>query len=73
MLHPLLSLATRDPLDDGDVSRIACRSLGPARSTREQAPYVQCAVRSWGGWCLSLARLCHGHGATRGAAAAGEC
>jgi hypothetical protein len=44
----------RRPVDGGSVSRIACRSAGPARLTREEAANVRCAVGSWGDQAASV-------------------
>jgi hypothetical protein len=32
------------PIDGGGVFGLACRSLGPARSTREEAAHVLCGM-----------------------------
>jgi hypothetical protein len=60
-------------LDDGGVFRIASRSLGRARSTREKVADVHCGDGSGGARCLSLADYVMETGATRGATAAGGC
>ena len=60
-------------VDRGGESGIACRSLGPARSTREEAADMRCAVGSWGGRRPGLGGDVTGTGATSGATAAGGC
>jgi hypothetical protein len=54
----------RRPIDRGGLSGLACRSPGPARSTREEAADVHCGSGSWGGWCLSMGGYVTGTGAT---------
>ena len=49
------SRPVRRPIDGGGVSRLACSSPGPARSTREEAAHVRCSIGFGGGQCLSLA------------------
>jgi hypothetical protein len=53
-------------IDGGGASGIACRSLGPPLSTREEAANVRCAAGSWGGRRPSLGDYVTGMGATRG-------
>jgi len=36
-------------IDGGGLSSLACRSLGPARSTREKVADVHCGIGSWRG------------------------
>jgi hypothetical protein len=65
----------RRPIDGDGVSRLACRSPGPAPSTREEAAHVHCGTGSWGsggGQRLSMGDHVMGTGATRGATAAGR-
>ena len=50
------------PVDAGGVSRIACRSPGSARSTREQAAHVRYDSGSWAGWRPSLGGYVTGTG-----------
>src|SRR5260370_16595535 len=37
-------------IDGGSLSGLACRSPGPARSTRAEAADVHCGIGSWGSW-----------------------
>jgi uncharacterized protein YbaR (Trm112 family) len=67
------SRPVRRPIDSGGVSRLACSSPGPARSTREEAAYVRCGIGFWGGQCLSVADYVGGPAATRAAPAAAAC
>jgi hypothetical protein len=43
------SAGVRRPIDGGGLSGLACRSPGPARSTREEAADVHCGSGFWGG------------------------
>src|SRR6266849_4258856 len=61
----------RRPIDGGGLSGLACRSLGPARSTREEAADVHCGSGFWGGQRPSLAHYVTGMGSMDGATAAG--
>ena len=56
----------RRPIDGGGASGLACRSPGPARSTREEAAHVHCGIGYSGGRCLSRAVMSRGRAATRG-------
>jgi hypothetical protein len=60
----------RRPIDGGGLSDLACRSPGPARSTREEAADVHCGSGFWGGQRPSLAPYVLLLGPTDGAAAA---
>ena len=62
----MLLRLVRGPVDGGGVSRIACRSPASARSTREQAANVCCAVGSWGGQRPGLAPYVTGTGPRTG-------
>jgi len=61
----------RRPIDGGGLSGLACRSPGPARSTREDAADVHCGSGFWGGQRPSLAPYVTGMGPMDGATAAG--
>src|SRR6266849_59814 len=61
----------RRPIDGGGLSGLACRSPGPARSTREEAADVHCGSGFWGGQRPSLAHYVTGMGPMDGATAAG--
>ena len=55
--------AVRRPVDGGGVSGLACGSLGPARSTREEVADVHCGIGSWGFLGRPVSEhgtLCHG-------------
>jgi len=58
-------------IDGGSLSGLACRSPGPARSTRAEAADVHCGIGSWGGQRPSLGGHVTGTGATKGVPAAG--
>jgi len=63
----------RRPIDCGGVTDLACCSLGPACSTREETAHVHCGHRLLEGQCLSMADYVTGTGPTRGAGGAGGC
>ena len=58
----MLTRRVRRPIDGGGVSGLACRSPGPARSTREEGAHVHCGIGYWGGWGLSLGAYVTGMG-----------
>ncbi len=60
-------------IDGGGLSGLACRSPGPARSTREKVADVHWGIGSCGVPRPSLGGYVTGTGATRGATAAGGC
>jgi hypothetical protein len=60
------SAGVRRPIDGGGLSGLACRSLGPARSTREEAADVHCGSGFWGGQRPSLGDYVRETGAPRG-------
>ena len=58
-------------IDGGGLSGLACRSLAPVRSTREEAADVHCGSGFWGGQRPSLAPYVTGMGPMDGVTAAG--
>src|SRR5262249_13954180 len=65
------SAGVRRPIDGGGLSGLACRSPGPACSTREEAADVHCGSGFWGGQRPSLAHYVTVMGPMDGATAAG--
>src|SRR6266446_2716277 len=61
----LRAVAEAGPIDGGGLSGLACRSPGPARSTREEAADVHCGSGFWGGQRPSLAHYVTGMGPMR--------
>jgi hypothetical protein len=59
------------PIDDGGLSGLACRSPGPARSTREKVADVLCGIELLGRSASESGRLRMGTGTPRLATAAG--
>jgi hypothetical protein len=53
----VLIRAVRRSIDGGSLSGLACRSPGPARSTRAEAADVHCGIGSWGSWGGQRPRL----------------
>ena len=49
-------------IDGGGLSGLACRSPGPARSTREKVADVHCGIRLLRRSASESGRLCHGDG-----------
>ena len=56
----------RRPIDCGGVTDLACCSLGPACSTREETAHVHCGHRLLEGQCLSMAEYVTGTGTHEG-------
>jgi len=61
----------RRPIDGGGLSGLACRSPGPARSTREEDADVHCGIGSCGVPRPSLGGYVTGTAATREVPVAG--
>lgn len=70
--HWAVPRCLREPARPALDSRalLACRSVGPARSAREEAADVRCAIGLLGRAAAGSGRLCHGMGATGGASPA---